>query len=125
LYGFKRIHRGDRPVAAAGDHRARLRQAANRIEPARALRPQHRYCKLSYIRISKRPQRLKVGNHAEPAEARHILRIEQLKMSDLMARIAAAIFRLREFEGIERIADGAVADGVNVNLKAGAVKRRR
>src|SRR5215467_2675354 len=45
-------------------------------------------------------------------------------MSDVMARIAPAVGFLRGFLSIERHADGAIANGMDVNLKALAVEAR-
>src|SRR5689334_5553519 len=95
----------------------------NRVEPARAFGAEHGYRQLDDVRIGEGPQRLKVGDDAETTETRNVFGAEQLEVSDVVARIAAAVAGAGELERVERVAYGAVADGVDVDLKACAVER--
>jgi hypothetical protein len=61
---------------------------------------------------------LEIGNHAEVLKTRQILWIDEFQMSNLMARVAAAVEGTGVFERIQRHPSGAVADGMNMYLEA-------
>src|SRR5216684_819037 len=72
--------------------------------------------------IGESPERLEIRDDSQLAEARNVFGFDELQVSDVMPRVSPAIGFLRGFMGIERYADGAIANSMDVHLKALAIQ---
>ena len=69
------------------------------------------------------PVRLRVRDDAELGEARLVVGMDQLDVREVVARVALAVRLLRRLDRVERLADRAVADRVQVHLEAVRVEQ--
>ena len=106
-----------RPVAAEGQHRPGAAQAGPRVLPAGPLGLQERPRQLAHVAVEAGPERLGVGHHPEAAEPGAVVGVDELEVGDLVAGVAAAVGGGRGLEGVEGVADGPVADGVDVHVE--------
>ena len=69
------------------------------------------------------PVRLCVRDDAELGEARLVVGMDQLDVREVVARVAPAVRLLRRLDRVERLANRAVADRVQVHLEAVRVEQ--
>ena len=63
------------------------------------------------------PQRLGVRDGAERAEARDVVGVHDLDVREVVAAVVGPLAVARGLDGVERLADGAVAEGVEMHLE--------
>ena len=64
-----------------------------------------------------RPVRLGVGDDAELAEAPDVVGVDDLDVGDVRPRVGRAVGAPGGLDGVERLAHGPLADGVEVRLE--------
>ena len=119
--GFADRHR---PVAAEGDDRAALLHARDRVHVRRRLLADERQRQVGDVGVGVGPERLEVRDHAELAEARLVVRVDQLDVRDVVAVAEVAVRRARRLDRVQRLAHRAVADRVEVHLESVGVELR-
>src|SRR5579862_5717918 len=67
------------------------------------------------------PKELEIGDHSELLEARKVLRIDELQVSDLVAVVAIAILLARVGEGIKGGAGCTITNCMNMDRETGGV----
>ena len=63
------------------------------------------------------PVRLGVGDDAELAEPPDVVGVDDLDVGDVRPRVGRAVRAPGRLDGVERLAHGPVADGVEVRLE--------
>ena len=71
--------------------------------------------------VSQQVAGLHGGNHAQLFEPGEVVAVDELRVLDLVAGVAAFVNLERSLESVQRHAVGAVADGVQRNLEAGGI----
>ena len=66
---------------------------------------------------SHRPQRLGVGERAEPPEPRQVVGVDDLDVGEVRPRVGPAVRLAGRLHGVERLADRPVAQRVEVRLE--------
>ena len=112
------------PVAAAHHHGTAVHDTADGIEPAGSRLAQSRLGQLGDVLVGLGPEGLETCHHAELAESRNVGRVDQLEVRDDVPRIVKPVLLRRVLERIEGFPDRAIADGVHVDLKPGAIQGR-
>ncbi len=122
----QRVGAADRPVAARGQAGTGASQVAEDVLPSRPLGTDERDRELVHLRLVRGPQALHVGGDAERGEARHVIWMHDLEVGDVMPVGRCdrrSRFAMRPLDGVQRLPDGPVTDGVEVHLEAERVKR--
>ena len=70
------------------------------------------------------PVGLDVGHDAERAEPSDVVRMDELEVRDLGPGIARTVGAPRDLDGVERVAHGAIADGMDVDLEPERIEPR-
>ena len=70
------------------------------------------------------PVGLGIGGHAERAEPPDVVGVDDLDVGDVGTRVAHAVGPPRRLDRVERLADGSLADGVEVRLEPERVQAR-
>ena len=109
---------GHGPVAAEGKAGSCPEQSAERVHAGRALRADERHRQLVDVAAAARPQGRDVGDDAELREARKVVRVDELEMGEVVARVAPAVRALGGLDRVEGVADSPIPDRVHVHLEA-------
>ena len=101
-------------------------EAPERVHAGRALRADER---LGQLRRRRRCGRPRAGDTlaTTPSSAKRgqVVRVDELEVGEVVARVAAAVRPLGRLDRVEGVAHGAVADRVHVHLEAVRVEQRR
>ena len=97
-------------------------QVAEGVLPRRPSLAEERDRQLVHLRLVGGPQRLDVRDRAELREPRDVVGVHDLQVGEVVPAVARAVGGARRLEGVERLADGPVAERVEVDLEAGGVE---
>ena len=122
LKGAERVVRGNVPIAAADDGRARLMQAARGVNVFVSFRTEIRLERPLGRGLGLGPFELHIGDHAELPEARKVGRVDERQMGNLVAVVLVAIRGAGGSKGIEARANSAVADGMDMHGETGSIE---
>ena len=114
----ERVWVGDRPVTAhrqPGTVPLYRREGKVRPFPGTA---EKRKLAFHDLFVTTRPQRLDVGDDAEPGEPRNILGINDIEMGYLMRHVDAGVFGLGGRKRVEAFAHGPIADGMHMDCES-------
>jgi hypothetical protein len=112
-----------RPVTAGAQRSSRGLQRVEGILPASAALPQKRDGQFFHLGFMSRPQRLHIGRRGERREAGDVAGVHHLQMGQVVPQIVVAAAPPGRSHGVQRVADGAVSQRVEVNLEPLLVER--
>ena len=119
----ERVRRVDTLQSEPMASRAPARSSdANGYCQAGPLGPEERDRELVHLGLVAGPVRLRVGDDAERREARDVVGVDDLDVGDVGPRVGPAVGRAGRLDRVERVADGPVADRVEVRLEADRVE---
>ena len=117
-----RQERIDRIIAASGNDRTRAPEFRRREQPLVNAVVDVADRVVHGIGIPPRPLQRHARDDAEARETRNIRGIDRLQVRDRVAQVARPVRVTRGLEIVERLARGAVADRVDMDLPAGLVE---
>ena len=118
-----RVRARDAPVRTHREHGSRGSKRAERVLPAPPLSEERDRQDVHLIVVGG-PQRLGVGGDVQLPEARDVVRVDDLDVSDVGPRVGRTVRASSGLHGIEGRAHRPVADRVEVGLEAERVQLR-
>ena len=97
-------------------------QVPEGVLPRRPSLAEERDGQLVHLRLVGGPERLNVGDRLELREPRQVVGVHNLEVREVVAAVGRPVGLAGRLDRVERLANGAVAEGVEVHLETGCVE---